>query len=316
MNTESAITARGLSRQFGTLMAVNAVDLDIPTGRIYGFLGPNGSGKSTTIRLLCGLLAPTAGSVEVLGHEIPREAEQLRQHIGYMTQKFSLFEDLTVRENLQFMAQIYGLSRRQARERIAANVETYRLGDLMRQRAGTMSGGQKQRLALAGVTLHEPRLLLLDEPTSAVDPQSRRDFWDSIFDLTEQGATILVSTHFMDEAERCHRLAILDSGRLVAEGEPQDLEESVDAQVLEVRTEDARRGREVLADLPHILSVTQLGSRLRVTVPTDLGDASSWLAGEFSGSGVDADVVATAANLEDVFVAATAPTNETSGARQ
>ena len=316
MNTESAITARGLSRQFGALMAVNAVDLDIPTGRIYGFLGPNGSGKSTTIRLLCGLLAPTAGSVEVLGHEIPREAEQLRQHIGYMTQKFSLFEDLTVRENLQFMAQIYGLSRRQARERIAANVETYRLSDLMRQRAGTMSGGQKQRLALAGVTLHEPRLLLLDEPTSAVDPQSRRDFWDSIFDLTEQGATILVSTHFMDEAERCHRLAILDSGRLVAEGEPQDLEESVDAQVLEVRTDDARRGREVLADLPDILSVTQLGSRLRVTVPTTLADAGTWLAGEFSGSGVDADVVATAANLEDVFVAATAPGNDMPGAAQ
>ncbi len=305
MSIESAISAVGLSRSFGSLMAVNEVDLEIPTGRIYGFLGPNGSGKSTTIRLLCGLLAPSAGKVTVLGYEMPREAEALRQHIGYMTQKFSLFEDLSVLENLQFMAQIYGLPRRLARERIAENVERYRLDALRPQRAGTLSGGQKQRLALAGVTLHEPRLLLLDEPTSAVDPQSRREFWDSIFELAEQGATILVSTHFMDEAERCHRLAILDEGRLVAEGEPRELAASVDAIVLEVQTDDPRRGRAILGKLDNILSVTQLGNRLRVTVPTGLADAAAWLRNRFVSQGVDADVEMTSANLEDVFVAAT-----------
>lgn len=310
MSTQAAINAVGLTRRFGALTAVDAVDLKIPAGRIYGFLGPNGSGKSTTIRLLCGLLEPSAGQVSVLGYDMPNEAEQLRHHIGYMTQKFSLFEDLSVSENLRFMAQIYGLSRRRARERIEENVATYRLGDLLRQRAGTMSGGQKQRLALAGVTLHEPRLLLLDEPTSAVDPQSRRDFWDSIFDLSENGATILVSTHFMDEAERCHRLAILDAGRLVAEGEPQQLQDSLDALVLEVKTSDANRSRTFLSNLEHVRSVTQLGSRLRVTVPAGFTDATQWLAEAFSTNGVNAEVTQTAPNLEDVFVAATAPAEE------
>jgi len=306
MSGESAISAVGLSRRFGAVMAVDSIDLEIPVGRIYGFLGPNGSGKSTTIRLLCGLLAPSAGTVTVLGHEMPTEAEQLRQHIGYMTQKFSLFEDLSVQENLQFMAQIYGLRRRTARTRVAENVELYRLTELLRQRAGTLSGGQKQRLALAGVTLHEPRLLLLDEPTSAVDPQSRREFWDSIFDLAEHGATILVSTHFMDEAERCHRLAILDSGRLVVEGEPTELAKSIDAVVLEIRTPSPRRGRSLLADISDVLSVTQLGSRLRVTVPTGFEDARGWLQNLFDSAGVGGEVAETSANLEDVFVAATA----------
>lgn len=303
---ESAISAVGLSRRFGAKTAVDAIDLEIPAGRIYGFLGPNGSGKSTTIRLLCGLLEPSAGAVTVLGHEIPREAEALRNHIGYMTQKFSLFEDLSVQENLRFMAQIYGLARRKARARIAENVANYQLGELLRQRAGTMSGGQKQRLALACVTLHEPRLLLLDEPTSAVDPQSRRDFWDSIFALAENGATVLVSTHFMDEAERCHRLAILDSGRVVAEGEPQELAASVDAVVLEVRTDNPLRSRSVLADQENVLSVTQLGSRLRVTVPSVLDDASVWLRDKLAAQSIEAEVEITSANLEDVFVAAIA----------
>lgn len=303
---ESAISAVGLSRRFGAKTAVDAIDLEIPAGRIYGFLGPNGSGKSTTIRLLCGLLEPSAGAVTVLGHEIPREAEALRNHIGYMTQKFSLFEDLSVQENLRFMAQIYGLARRKARARIAENVANYQLGELLRQRAGTMSGGQKQRLALACVTLHEPRLLLLDEPTSAVDPQSRRDFWDSIFALAENGATVLVSTHFMDEAERCHRLAILDSGRVVAEGEPQELAASVDAVVLEVRTDNPLRSRSVLADQENVLSVTQLGSRLRVTVPSVLDDGSVWLRDKLAAQSIEAEVEITSANLEDVFVAAIA----------
>jgi ABC-2 type transport system ATP-binding protein len=203
------------------------------------------------------------------------------------------------------MARIYGLRRRRAAARISANTDVYKLGALLRQRAGTLSGGQKQRLALAAVTLHEPRLLLLDEPTSAVDPQSRREFWDSLFELTEHGTTILVSTHFMDEAERCHRLAILDRGRLVAEGEPRVLADSIDAIVLEVRTEEPRRSRLLLGRCDFVLSVTQLGSRLRVTVPTHLDDAPARIDRALVGAGIAAEVLPANANLEDVFVSAT-----------
>ncbi|MBW3567770.1 MAG: ABC transporter ATP-binding protein, partial [Proteobacteria bacterium] len=202
--------ARGLTRHFGALVAVDHVDLDIPRAQIYGFLGPNGSGKSTTIRMLCGLLKPTAGEAEVLGFRVPADSEQVRRRIGYMTQKFSLYEDLSARENLEFLADVYTLPKQHAKQRIENALENYFLVEQANQRSGTLSGGQKQRLALAAATLHEPELLILDEPTSAVDPQSRRDFWDKLFELANGGVTILVSTHYMDEAERCHRLAILD----------------------------------------------------------------------------------------------------------
>jgi ABC-2 type transport system ATP-binding protein len=195
VSSTPAIVAQGLTRKFGSLVAVDHVDLTIPRAKIYGFLGPNGSGKSTTIRMLCGLLDPTSGRVDVLGHEMPKDAEQMRSKLGYMTQRFSLWEDLTVNENLEFMARIFGLSRRERAARIAELSREYDLELLASQRAGTMSGGQRQRLALAAATLHRPELLLLDEPTSAVDPQSRRDFWESLFRLVEDGATILVSTH-------------------------------------------------------------------------------------------------------------------------
>src|ERR1700752_2201924 len=218
MNGEPAITARGLTRQFGHLTAVDHIDLTIPRAEIYGFLGPNGSGKSTTIRMLCGLLRPTAGAVSVLGLDVATAAEKVREKLGYMTQRFSLWEDLSVRENLDFMAEVYSVDRAHRAQRIRSRLEEFHLLDSVEQRAGTMSGGQKQRLALAAATLHEPELLLLDEPTSAVDPQSRRDFWESLFRLVARGTTILVSTHYMDEAERCHRIAILNQGHVVAEG--------------------------------------------------------------------------------------------------
>ena len=310
-----AIVARGLTRRFGALLAVNNVNLSIPAARIYGFLGPNGSGKSTTIRLLCGLLEPSAGTVTVLGFDMPDEADELRQNIGYMTQRFSLYEDLSVAENLQFMARIYGLSRAKAKTKIAANVEQYRLGRLFKQRAGTLSGGQKQRLALASVTLHEPRLLLLDEPTSAVDPQSRRDFWDSLFTLAESGTTILVSTHFMDEAERCHRLAILDAGAVVAEGEPQALANDLKASVLDVSTANPQQAREVLRQIAWVGSVTQLGNRLRVTVSRARTDAPAEIQATLSDAGIASETRETRANLEDVFVAATARAQQADGMR-
>src|SRR5688572_25111208 len=224
MNDEElVIRARGLSKRFGQLTAVDHLDLSVRRAEVFGFLGPNGCGKSTTIRMLCGLLQPSEGEVEVLGCQIPRDAEELKRRIGYMTQKFSLYEDLTVQENLEFLAAVQGIGRRETRQRIEELLERYWLTDRRKQMAGTMSGGQKQRLALAGAVLHKPDLLLLDEPTSAVDPQSRREFWDSLFELAEEGTTLLVSTHYMDEAERCTRLGILDAGRLVADGSPREL---------------------------------------------------------------------------------------------
>jgi len=305
VNADSAIVARQLTRRFGALTAVDHLDLSIPRSRIYGFLGPNGSGKSTTIRLLCGLLSPSDGDIEVLGYRMPAEAEKLRWQIGYMTQKFSLYEDLTVLENLKFVATVYGLSRRRVRERIAENSEKFMLDKLHKQRAATLSGGQKQRLALAAVTLHEPKLLLLDEPTSAVDPQSRRDFWDSLFELADRGTTILVSTHFMDEAERCHRLAILDNGALVREGVPSELAGNIDAVVLDIATEQPRRVRDAIEAQVWVKAVTQLGSRLRAMVAMDADRPVESMRQLLLDSGLSAAVELTSANLEDVFVAAT-----------
>lgn len=306
MNDAAAIVATGLTRRFGDLVAVDRLDLSIPRARIYGFLGPNGSGKSTTIRLLCGLLLPSSGRVSVLGHAVPGEAETVRRRIGYMTQRFSLYEDLSTLENLDFVAEVHGLPSRDKRARLAEAMAEYRLEDLAHQRAGTMSGGQRQRLALAAATLHRPELLLLDEPTSAVDPQSRRDFWDSLFELVDRGTTILVSTHYMDEAERCHRLAILDRGRLAAEGAPRELMQGITGAVVEVVAEDSLPARRALEQLPGILSITQLGTRLRVLVDDTPGaDPAARLREHLDAAGQAAEVERVAASLEDVFVAAT-----------
>jgi ABC-2 type transport system ATP-binding protein len=300
-----AIAAAGLTRRFGKVTAVDHVDLSIPRAAIYGFLGPNGSGKSTTIRMLCGLLEPTAGTVEVLGHVMPRDAERLRRRLGYMTQRFSLWDDLTARENLEFMARIFGLDAARRRERIAELSGEYDLAGVMNQRAGTMSGGQRQRLALAAATLHRPELLLLDEPTSAVDPQSRRDFWESLFALVQRGTTILVSTHYMDEAERCHRLAILAEGRLVAEGTPRALMSDIPAAVVEIEGENVTAARAALAGDARILSIAQLGTRLHALLDRDTPRPSAHVAGRLDSAGVAARVRDVPASLEDVFVAAT-----------
>src|SRR5258705_12872715 len=270
-NGDLAIAARGLARRFGDLVAVNQIDLAIPRARIYGFLGPNGSGKTTTIRMLCGLLRPSAGEARVLGCQIPRDAHALRRKIGYMTQRFSLYEELTVRENLDFMGEIYSLPPAHRRQRVDALLAEFHL-DRPDQRAGTLSGGQRQRLALAASLIHEPELLFLDEPTSAVDPQSRRDFWESLFALLDRGTTILVTTHYMDEAERCHALAILDDGKLVAAGAPRDLEAKIGAVVLEIETDEMRGARAALAGVSGLWGVAQLGTRLHVLIDPHVGD--------------------------------------------
>lgn len=299
-----AIRARGLTKRFGDLIAVDSVDLDVPRRSVYGFLGPNGSGKSTTIRMLCGLLTPTAGDIDVLGLRIPQQAEELRTRIGYMTQKFSLFEDLSVRENLEFLAAVQNLSRAGAHRRIDELVTQYHFEDRQKQLAGTLSGGQKQRLALAGAVIHEPELLFLDEPTSAVDPESRRDFWEKLFELADGGTTILVSTHYMDEAERCHRIAILDRGVLVADGTPAELTGGLHGRTLAVAAEQPRQAQKLLSALQGVISVAQIGNVLRVLTAGE-HDSEKRIEQALQQGGIVADVMASPANLEDVFVAAT-----------
>lgn len=300
-----AISAQGLTRKFGSLVAVNNVDLEIPAGKIYGFLGPNGSGKSTTIRMLCGLLLPSAGSATVLGMDTRRDAEALKQQIGYMTQRFSLYEDLTVKENLQFISEVYAVPRATRKSRVEELLKEFRLSEQIRQRAGTLSGGQKQRLALAAATLHKPRILLLDEPTSAVDPQNRRDFWETLFALADQGTTILVSTHYMDEAARCHSLAILDKGVKVADGTPRSLGENIDTTVIEVEAEDPNSARLSLAREAEIFSITQLGIRLRVLIPKRVPNALQLVTSNLQRASIKAEVAEVFPDLEDVFVAVT-----------
>ena len=305
MHADYAIEAHGLSKQFGDLKAVDALDLKVPRGQIYGFLGPNGSGKSTTIRMLCGLLTPTAGTATVLDTHIPGPARRLRPRIGYMTQKFSLFGDMTVFENLQFISEIYSFPKSERRDRIDELLVNYDLTEQRKQMAGTLSGGQKQRLALACAVLHRPELLLLDEPTSAVDPQSRRDFWANLFRLAENGTTILVSTHYMDEAERCHRLAILDHGTKVADGTPQDLQADTGMHVVEVKADDPYAAQAVLHELPEVASVTQLGVRLRVLIPDRHEQPLAIVEKALADAGIEAQSAITEATLEDVFVAVT-----------
>ena len=271
------INAKSVNRDFGKLRAINNLDLQVEKGQIYGFLGPNGCGKTTAIRLLTGLLKPTSGSIEVLGQSLPAFAENLRMRTGYMTQKFSLYDDLTVQENLNFVAKIYGLVRKKQRHRIDELLDVYGLKKMANQLSGSMSGGQKQRLSLAAATIHKPELLFLDEPTSAVDPENRRDFWEKLFDLSDQGTSILVSTHYMDEAERCHKLAILETGIKRVDGTPTQLMNDMGANVVEISANNIRELKQMLIELPDVISAAQLGVQLRVIIKKSVVDPIGFL---------------------------------------
>ena len=258
-----AIDVHGLNKHFGTRHVVQEVDIQVEAGHICGFLGPNGSGKTTTLRMLCGLLTPDSGHGTCLGLDIQRETAAIKRQTGYMTQRFSLYEDLTIEENLDFIARMYGLDRRRAR--VEQSLERLGLKDRRHQLAGQLSGGWKQRLSLAACVLHEPRLLLLDEPTAGVDPKARRDFWDEIHRLATDGITVLVSTHYMDEAERCHDVAYIVAGRLIVRGTAEQV--VADSKLITFQAEGPRADRLAaqLAQAPGVLTATAFGEGLHVS---------------------------------------------------
>lgn len=302
--SDLAIHAQDVMKKFGDFTAIEGINLRVPKGSIYGFLGPNGCGKSTTIRVLTGLLSPTEGHVNVLGLDIPRQSEALRLKIGYMTQKFSLYDDLSVQENLQFIGQIFGMNRKELSARTNEQLKTYGLDERRKQRVGGMSGGQKQRLGLAAATMHRPELLFLDEPTSAVDPENRREFWEQLFDLSSQGTTILVTTHYMDEAERCHRLAIMEAGEIRADDEPEKLMQQMGVTVVEVKAPHLRKLKEMLLTKPEVRSAAQLGIRLRVLIHRQVQDPIVWLR-QTVPELAHAEMAIARPSLEDVFVTVT-----------
>jgi ABC-2 type transport system ATP-binding protein len=258
-----AIDVEDLSKRFGTLQAVNHVSMQIEQGHITGFLGPNGSGKTTSLRMLCGLLTPDSGHGKVLGLDFPREAAAIKRQTGYMTQRFSLYEDLTIEENLMFIGRVYGLDRVAAR--VDAQLEKLGLDHRRKQLAGQLSGGWKQRLALAAAVMHEPKLLLLDEPTAGVDPQARRDFWDEIHRLADEGMTVLVSTHYMDEAERCHEIAYIFNGELIARGTGEEVIAQSGLVTFEADGPRADRLGHELAGKPGVAMVAPFGQALHVS---------------------------------------------------
>jgi ABC-2 type transport system ATP-binding protein len=293
-----AIDVHGLNKSFGPKHVVKDFSLEVRPGEIYGFLGPNGSGKTTSIRMICGLLRPDSGHGTCLGHDI-RNSAAIKREVGYMTQRFSLWEDLTIRENLDFVARMYNMNER--KRAVQAQLEGLGLETRQDQLAGTLSGGWKQRLALAACMLHRPRLLLLDEPTAGVDPQARRDFWEEIHRLAAGGISVLVSTHYMDEAERCHRLAYIAYGRLLATGTPQEVLHIVSLSTWAVHGAPAELAAlaERLHGLAGIAHVTAFGNTLHVT-GEDAAELEKTLAPFLSQKGLSWEKAEP--GLEDVFI--------------
>ncbi len=260
---DSAISVTGLTKRFGDKVVVNGLDMDVPRGAIYGFLGPNGSGKTTTIRMMCGLLTPDGGTGQCLGYDIETQATQIKEHVGYMTQRFSLYEDLTIRENLDFMARMFRLDKR--RRRVDAALDDLGLRDRHKQLAGTLSGGWKQRLALAACLLHEPQVLLLDEPTAGVDPKARRDFWDEIRRLSGLGVTVLVSTHYMDEAVQCDFIAYIAYGQKLISGRAAEIPEMIGLHTWRVEGSDLAALEADLKGRDGVEQVARFGAVLHVS---------------------------------------------------
>jgi ABC-2 type transport system ATP-binding protein len=300
----NAVEVQKLSKRFGDFVAVDAISFEVPRGHIFGFLGPNGAGKTTTIRMLLGLLRPTAGHATVLGLDSERQADMIRQRIGYMSQKFSLYNDLTVEENLNFYGNVYGVRGTRLRQRKAVILEMAGLVGRERTQTRHLSGGWKQRLALGAALLHEPEMLFLDEPTAGVDPLSRRAFWDLLYDLAAHGVTILVTTHYMDEAEHCQALAFIQRGRLVASGSPQEIKQTqMHGQVLEVRCDQPEAAVVALRAQPLFDEVTLYGAQVHV-IGVDAAAQQAVVAQTLAAAGVHVSAItAITPSLEDVFIA-------------
>jgi ABC-2 type transport system ATP-binding protein len=299
---QPAVVTEGLTRRFGTFTAVDHVDLRVDEGELYGFLGPNGSGKTTTLRMLCGILEPSEGGGRVLGLDIVREPEQIKAAIGYMSQRFSLYDDLTAAENVTFYATVYGVPGRERAERIGRMVQ---LADLVGREhvlAGRLSGGYRQRLALACALVHRPRLVFLDEPTAGVDPVSRRTFWELIRRLADGGVTIVVTTHYMDEAEHCDRLGFIYQGQLIAQDRPDAIKrERFRKPVFEVDASDPRRAAAALADWPAAEEVIRYGAGIRL-VAADEQLTEAAVGAQLAAAGLTGRVVRVAPSVEDVFI--------------
>ena len=300
---EKAVVVKNLERRFGAFVAVNRVSFEVAKGEIFGFLGPNGAGKSTTIRMLTGILTPTGGSGTVAGFDVRTQSEEIKGHIGYMSQKFSLYEDLTVEENIDFYGGIYRIPAEKKQARKTWVLEMAGLSNHRHERTGTLSGGWKQRLALGCAILHEPPIIFLDEPTSGVDPNSRRKFWELIYDLSGRGVTVFVTTHYMDEAEYCDRIALIYHGELIAEGTPETLKtQFMQEDVLEVLCERPQDAMEEIRHLEGVKEVALFGKSLHVVAEN----------GEAAGRAVEAQlhkagirkekIEKIVPSMEDVFV--------------
>jgi ABC-2 type transport system ATP-binding protein len=304
MPHETAVETRELTRRFGKFTAVDSISLALEPGRVHGFLGPNGAGKSTLFRMLCGLLAPTSGAALVDGIDVERRPRDVKQNIGYMSQRFSLYVDLSVRQNLEFYAGIYRIPRAKRTERMDY---VYRMADLRERRdqlAGSLSGGWKQRLALGCAVLHEPRILFLDEPTAGVDPISRRRFWDIIHDLKESGVTVLITTHYMDEAERCDTLSLIAAGRLVASAPPRELrDQAVEGAVLRVDADPVDRALAALSAAPGLRRAHVFGRSIHVEAGDEASGRAAVAEALRSANLSAALVEPTQASMEDVFIA-------------
>lgn len=304
MNNGVAVEVRGLVKRFGDFVAVDHVSLEVKRGEIFGFLGPNGAGKSTTIRILCGLLSPTEGEATVGGYDVRRQPEAIKSSIGYMSQRFSLYDDLKVEENLDFFAGVYGVPEEAREARKAYALGMAGLEDRRQSMTRLLSGGWKQRLALGCAILHEPPILFLDEPTSGVDPIARRTFWDLIYRLSETGHTIFVSTHYMDEAEYCHRLALMYRGRIIALGAPEELKHSLDSHhLLDLESSDPLESMRALEQVEGVREAAVFGGGLHVTVD-DAEAAGPRIRRALAERGVELmRLERITPSMEDVFVA-------------
>jgi ABC-type multidrug transport system ATPase subunit len=304
-----AIELNGLTRRFGDFTAVDDVSFNVHRGEIFGFLGPNGSGKSTIIRMLCGLLAPSAGGARVVGFDIEKQSDEIRQNIGYMSQQFSLYQDLTVRENINFYSQVYGLRGERLKERRQAVIDLTHIAPFVDRRAGKLSGGWKQRLALACALVHEPQLLFLDEPTAGIDPVARRELWDLFFDLSAKGMTLFVTTHYMDEAERCARVGYIYNSKLITCGEPDDLKQLPDVtptngKWVEVICPNTTVALGELKRADYVLSATIFGQSIHLLMQA--GEPLDSIHKTLAKIGItDAETTPARPSLEDVFVTLT-----------